>query len=100
MKNGNRPGHEWLIEFEDVPEDLEGFSALLDDYLQDVNRHYKIRREANAFDAPDIAALPDGAFYKWLKATKDDISGQTKVPRMSDNRDVADGVLETVNHEN
>ena len=94
LQNEDRPGHEWLIEFEDAPEDLDGFSALLDEYLQDVNRHYQIRREANAFDAPAISALPSGAFYKWLKATKDDISGQTKIPRMSDTRDVADGVLE------
>ena len=93
LQNDDLPGHEWLIEFEESPSDLDAFSALLDEYLQDVNRHYQMRREANAFDAPAISAVPDGAFYKWLKATKDDISGQTKVPRMSDGRDVAEGVL-------
>jgi len=93
LQNDDLPGHEWLIEFEETPSDLDAFSALLDEYLQDVNRHYQMRREANAFDAPAISAVPDGTFYKWLKATKDDISGQTKVPRMSDGRDVADGVL-------
>ncbi len=100
MKNGDRPGHEWLIEFEQAPADLEAFSDLIDRYLQDVNRHYQIRREAQAFDAPDISVVPDGAFYDWLKATKDEISGQTKVPRMSDNRSVADGILATLDRKN
>jgi hypothetical protein len=98
--DGGRPGHEWVIEFEETPGDLDAFSALLDDYLQEVNRHYQMRREARAFEAPVISAVPDGAFYDWLKATKDDISGQTKVPRMSDDRTVADGILETVTRTN
>jgi hypothetical protein len=102
MNNGGLPGHEWVIEFEGGrrPPDLDAFSALLDTYLQEVNRHYQIRREANAFDAPTISAVPGGAFYDWLKATKDSISGQTKVPRMSDDRAVADGILATVTQEN
>lgn len=100
LENGDRPGHEWLVEFDESPEDMEAFSHLIDDYLQQVNRHYQMRREAQAFDAPVISAVPDGAFYDWLKATKDDISGQTKVPRMSDNRTVADGVLETIDRRN
>mgnify|MGYP006278445705 CR=1 FL=1 len=100
LENGERPGHEWIIEFEKTPSDLDGFSDLLDEYLQDVNRHYQMRREARAFDAPSISTVPEGAFYDWLKATKDDISGQTKVPRMSDGREVADGVLATAGREN
>lgn len=100
MTNGDRPGHEWVIEFDEDPGDLEGFATLLDEYLQDVNRHYQMRREAQAFEGPTISTVPDGAFYDWLKATKESISGQTKVPRMSDNRTVADGILATVGREN
>jgi hypothetical protein len=92
----NRPGHQWLIEFTHAPDDVDAFARAIDDYLQDANRHYQIRREAQAFAAPQISPLPDGAFYDWLKATKDNISGQTKVPRMSEERDVADGVLATL----
>lgn len=95
--NGEQPGHEWLIEFENRPNDLETFERTLDEYLCDVNRHYHIRRDGEAMTGPEVSVLPDGAFYKWLKATKDEISGQTKVPRMSSNRDVADGVLNVVN---
>jgi len=94
--NGEQPGHEWLIEFERAPADLDAFERALDDHLQEVNRHYCIRREGDALDGPHVSALPEGAFYDWLQASKDEISGQTKVPRMSDNRDVADGVLAVV----
>ena len=93
---GERPGHEWLVEFTHEPDSVDAFARAIDTYLQDVNRHYQIRRNADAFASPKISALPDGAFYHWLQATKDSISGQTKVPRMSDERDVADGVLKTL----
>lgn len=92
-RNGGVPGHEWLVEFEESPADPAAFAAAIDAHLQRVNRHYQIRREAHAFEAPVIEALPAGTFYNWLKATKDRVSGQTKVPRMSEERTVADAVL-------
>ncbi len=94
--NGEQPGHEWLVEFDQAPDDLDDFEHALDEYLQEVNRHYYIRRDGGAITGPQVSALPEGAFYNWLKVTKDNISGQTKVPRMSENREVADGVLATV----
>ena len=100
LSNGDLPGHEWLVEFDAEPPPLDPFASAIDTYLQDVNRHYQIRREANAFAAPHISVVRSGAFYDWLKATNDSISGQTKVPRMSESRDVADGVLATVGLEN
>ena len=90
------PTHQWLIEFEQEPESLEMFAGAIDDYLTEVNRHYQIRREARAFDRPDIVPLPHGSFYAWLKSTRRRISGQTKVPRMSEERKIADGVLALV----
>lgn len=87
------PSHQWLVEFEQEPAGLDAFAEAIDAYLQDVNRHYQIRREARAFDRPEIVPLPQGTFYTWLKQTKKRVSGQTKVPRMSEEREVADGVL-------
>ncbi len=100
VENGGLPGHEWLVEFEAPPADLEAFAAAIDAYLQRVNRHYQIRREARAFDAPVVRALPGGTFYAWLKQAKGRVSGQTKVPRMSEERDVADHVLRVAGNRN
>lgn len=87
------PSHQWLVEFEQAPTGIEQFADAIDEYLIDVNRHYQIRREARAFDRPVVLSLPPGTFYTWLKATRGRVSGQTKVPRMSEERTVADGVL-------
>lgn len=87
------PGHQWLVEFEYPPSDEDAFTEELDRYLQEANRHYKIRKEARAFEDPELRVLPKGTFYRWLKETNENISGQTKVPRLSEERDVADGVL-------
>ena len=87
------PTHQWLIEFEQEPASLDAFAEVIDRYLQAVNRHYQIRREANAFARPEMVPVPRGTFYAWLKQTKKTVSGQTKVPRMSEERQVADGVL-------
>ena len=87
------PSHQWLVEFDQKPSGSELFAEAIDEYLSGVNRHYQIRREAGAFDRPEIVDLPSGTFYAWLKATKGRVSGQTKVPRMSEERAVAEGVL-------
>lgn len=90
------PAHQWLVEFERPPDDMDAFVRAIDAHLQAVNRHYQIRREAQAFEPPEVIAVPDGTFYAWLKETRAAISGQTKVPRMSEERHVADGVLALV----
>jgi len=87
------PGHEWLIEFEREPNSVEAFSRIIDQHLQEVNRHYVIRREAAAFDPPHISVLHEGTFFQWLKRTKKKVSAQTKVPRMSEEREIADALL-------
>ena len=90
------PSHQWLVEFERPPDDTAALSALIDEYLQRVNRHYQIRREAKAFDAPQIVVLERGAFYRWMKATRSRVSAQSKVPRMSEERTIADSLLKLI----
>jgi len=87
------PGHEWLIEFESAPPDEAVFSRIIDEYLQEVNRHYVIRREAGAFLPPSISSLNAGTFFSWLKKTRKTVSAQTKIPRMSEEREIADALL-------
>jgi len=93
VSGSSLPGHEWLIEFETPPPNLDRFSMVIDDYLQEVNRHYLIRREAGAFLPPTITPLSEGSYFEWLKKTKKRVSAQTKVPRMSEEREIADALL-------
>ncbi len=87
------PTHQWLIEFEQPPADLSAFAAAIDAHLQQINRHYQIRREARAFDQPEIVALPAGAFLEWLRRHRKRLSGQSKIPRMRPDRSLADALL-------
>ncbi|MCZ6757128.1 MAG: GH3 auxin-responsive promoter family protein [Bacteroidetes bacterium] len=87
------PGHLWLIEFDGVPPDLNHFSELMDSHLRSVNRHYAIRRESRAFLPPEIVAVPNGTFYKWLTETRGSVSAQSKIPRLSGDRRIADALL-------
>ncbi len=91
------PRHQWIIEFERQPADIVQFATVIDQYLQEHNRHYFIRRDARAFDGPDIVLAPKGLFYKWLTAEKGSVSAQTKMPRMSEERGIADGLLALLN---
>jgi GH3 auxin-responsive promoter len=90
------PRHQWFIEFDHPPEDIAALATAIDTYLQDVNRHYVIRRECGAFEAPEIIPLPPGTFLRWLRATRGRIGAQTKVPRMSEERNIAEGILKSL----
>lgn len=87
------PSLQWLIEFAAPPQSVQEFATVLDRHLRTVNRHYQIRREAHAFCRPDIINLPRGAFYAWLNSGGRRVGGQTKVPRMSDDRSIAEALL-------
>ncbi|MBI3510134.1 MAG: GH3 auxin-responsive promoter family protein [Bacteroidetes bacterium] len=85
--------HEWIIEFEKAPPDLNYFSELLDNALKSVNSDYEAKRYNNfILQLPLVNALAQGTFYKWMKA-HDKLGGQYKVPRLSNNRKIAEEIL-------
>jgi hypothetical protein len=82
----NNGAHEWLIEFEVAPDDMEAFSRILDKALQSINSDYEAKRYKNiALHAPVVRTLTKGVFNTWLK-NKDKLGGQHKVPRLSNDR--------------
>ncbi|MBK6346645.1 MAG: GH3 auxin-responsive promoter family protein [Bacteroidales bacterium] len=86
--------HEWLIEFEKEPADLAYFSEMLDNALKALNSDYEAKRYHNmVLNQPVIRTLPAGTFYNWLKK-RDKLGGQFKVPRLSNNRNYVDEILE------
>ncbi|MDL2214978.1 GH3 auxin-responsive promoter family protein [Dysgonomonas sp. OttesenSCG-928-M03] len=85
--------HEWVIEFETAPSDMNLFTKTLDNTLKKVNSDYEAKRSYNlSLQAPRIHAIPKGSFMNWLKSI-DKIGGQNKVPRLSNNRDYIDKLL-------
>ena len=94
MDEGKKGGHQWLIEFEKMPSDLDKFTHILDITLQKVNSDYEAKRYKDiTLDKPLITVAKRNLFYKWLKA-KGKIGGQNKVPRLANDRKYIDELLE------
>lgn len=90
--------HEWLIEFEEPPQNLEYFAETFDNALKSLNSDYEAKRYKNMIlQAPVLYQVPSGTFYNWLKS-KGKLGGQHKVPRLSNNRGILDEILSTLGH--
>jgi hypothetical protein len=89
----NQGAHEWLIEFENTPEDIASFTKILDENLKALNSDYEAKRYKDiALGLPKITVLPEGLFNMWLK-NKGKLGGQHKVPRLSNDRRYVDELL-------
>lgn len=83
----SKGSHEWIIEFEKEPADLNKFTAILDESLKSVNSDYEAKRYKNLnLVIPVVRSVPSGTFNKWLKY-KNKLGGQNKVPRLSNTRE-------------
>ncbi|MEO8109411.1 MAG: GH3 auxin-responsive promoter family protein [Ginsengibacter sp.] len=89
--------HEWLIEFDKPPLDINKFTAELDAALKSVNSDYEAKRYKNiALRSPLIHVLKAGTFREWLKR-KGKLGGQHKVPRLSNERKLVEEILAMIN---
>ena len=95
---GDKHGHhQWLIEFNRRPADLERFADLLDKHLQAVNSDYEAKRSGSIFlDRLTIVEAVEGLFDRWLGSTGK-LGGQRKVPRLSNDRHIIDDMLKMNN---
>jgi hypothetical protein len=93
MKTDQKGGHQWLIEFDKAPNDLQQFTNILDDTLKTVNSDYEAKRyKSMSLDIPQVIVARQGLFYEWLKQ-KGKLGGQNKVPRLANHREYMDELL-------
>jgi hypothetical protein len=92
LPSGLVPQHEWLVEFQRPPADESAFAAECDRYLQENNRHYRIRREPGVLAAPAVTVLPAGTCLNYLRRARSRLGAQTKLLPMSPKSDVAHGL--------
>lgn len=89
--------HEWMIEFEKMPEDIEAFTDILDEELKKQNSDYEAKRSYNlSLKRPIVHALPPGTFYNWMKS-RNKLGGQNKIPRLSNDSIYIDSIREFIN---
>ena len=94
---GNENGaHEWIIEFEKMPDSLTHFCEVMDAALKEINSDYEAKRHKDiALRQPVLHIMPKGGFNNWLKS-KGKLGGQHKVPRLSNDRKYLEELLEFV----
>jgi hypothetical protein len=85
-------GHEWLVEFEKQPADIQHFVDMFDQELKRQNSDYEAKRQNDiALRSPIVHVLPKGTFYNWMQS-KGKLGGQNKIPRLSNSREYLEEV--------
>ncbi len=89
--NGELPYHEWLVEFEQAPLNLEEVSTFLDLEMQKQNSYYLDLIQGKVLRPLKITSLKKNSFQQFMKS-QGKLGGQNKVPRLSNDRKIADAL--------
>ncbi|MGO4877464.1 GH3 auxin-responsive promoter family protein [Pedobacter psychrotolerans] len=90
-EGGALPYHEWFVEFSTAPQNMPAFSKKVDQALQKKNIYYFDLIEGNILQPLIIRTLQKDAFVNYMKS-EGKLGGQNKVPRLSNDRKLADGL--------
>ncbi|SRX52611.1 GH3 auxin-responsive promoter family protein [Aequorivita sp. CIP111184] len=88
----NLPYHEWLVEFDNAPENLQKVVEFLDLEMQQQNSYYLDLIEGKVLQPLKIVSLKKDSFQKFMKS-EGKLGGQNKVPRLSNDRKIADALV-------
>lgn len=88
--------HEWFIEFEAIPNNLLSFAKKIDDNLRRKNVYYDDLIGGNILQQLKISPVKKNGFIDYMKSIGK-LGGQNKVPRLSNDRKIADELLQFVN---
>jgi hypothetical protein len=81
--------HEWFIEFEESPKNIEAFTLKIDNYLRKKNVYYDDLIKGNILQTLKINVVQKNGFINYMKSIGK-LGGQNKVPRLSNDRKIAD----------
>ena len=87
--NQGLPFHEWFIEFENEPADLEKFAFAIDEAMQKQNTYYFDLISGNVLQPLKINVVAKNGFQNYMKSIGK-LGGQNKVARLSNDRKIAD----------
>jgi phenylacetate-coenzyme A ligase PaaK-like adenylate-forming protein len=82
------PYHEWFIEFESKPENVQELSQKIDQSLQDQNSYYFDLIEGKVLQPLKITPVKKDGFKDYMKSVGK-LGGQNKVPRLANDRKIA-----------
>ncbi len=83
------PYHEWLIEFENLPENIDEFAQKLNQSMVAQNTYYKDLIDGKVLQPLKVTCIKKGGFTDYMKSIGK-LGGQNKIPRLSNDRKIAD----------
>jgi hypothetical protein len=83
--------HEWFIAFEKAPSDMADFAAQLDSAMRQQNVYYDDLIKGAILEPLKIRPLQKDAFVQYMRSIGK-LGGQNKVPRLSNDRVLADAL--------
>ena len=83
------PYHEWFVEWDVEPSDSTAFSLELDHAMKEQNIYYKDLIKDKVLRPLVLTSVQKGGFRKYME-TQGKLGGQNKVPRLSNDRKIAD----------
>jgi len=83
--------HEWLVEFEELPQDLEPLRTKIDENLREKNIYYDDLIRGNILQPLVITPIRKNGFIDYMRSIGK-LGGQNKVPRLSNDRNLADAL--------
>ncbi len=84
------------MEFSNPPKNLEAFSKKVDEALQKKNIYYFDLIEGKILQPLIIRSLQKDAFVNFMRS-RGKLGGQNKVPRLSNDRKIADNLSSFIN---
>lgn len=90
--NEELPYHQWLVEFVEKPENIREIASYIDKKMQEQNTYYFDLIEGKVLQPLKIVPLTQNSFQVFMKA-QGKLGGQNKVPRLSNDRKLADALL-------
>ena len=95
-KENELPYHEWFIEFKQPPEDVEQLKNEIEHSLRKQNSYYDDLITGKILQPLKITMVPSGGFTDYMKSIGK-LGGQNKLPRLSNDRNIADVLTEMIN---
>ncbi|MBT8321555.1 MAG: GH3 auxin-responsive promoter family protein, partial [Eudoraea sp.] len=88
---GELPYHEWLVEFEHPPTDINRFLSVLDRTLQEQNSYYYDLIAGKILQPLKVTHIKPGGFQEYMKSIGK-LGGQNKVQRLANDCKLADAL--------
>ena len=87
--NQGLPYHEWFIEFENTPENMDEFAVKIDNAMRKQNVYYDDLIVGKVLRTLIITKVQKNGFQEYMKSIGK-LGGQNKLPRLSNDRKIAD----------